>query len=204
MTPTTSTTATALGEWSLPPALEPKELTREALLPYWEDPTVSVERIAMLFGVTLWTVRSKKAAWGLPERKYRQWRNRLSIPREALEPLWRDPEVSVRSITVTLGAPDHVILALASEYGLGEKPRFVPKLKPPPTDKETLRGYWTSEDMTIVQIAKALGCSEKTVRAWAKKWGFEPRLVAADDPTEEEIYARAAELRKDWPASRFR
>jgi uncharacterized protein YjcR len=97
-----------------------------------------------------------------------------------------------------------VVLALASDFGLGEKPCFVSKLKPPPVDKETLRRHWMSEDMTIMQIAKSLGCSEKTVRRWAKKWGFETRLAAADDPTEEEIYARAAELRKDWPAWRFR
>lgn len=174
-------------------------------MPYWDDPTVTIGRIAMLFGTTPKSIRRKKDEWGLPDRKPRHLDNRRSVSREALEPLWRDPKVSIKSITVTLGIPDRAVIALAREFGLGSKPKFAQKTNPPPADKESLRALWDSEDKTLVQIARSLGCTEKTVRSWARRYGFGPRPGSeARDPSEEEIYAMAAKLRADWPEWRLR
>lgn len=202
---TTSTTATSSGTWSLPPAIEPKPLTREAILPYWTDPKLSVERIAMLFGTTPPTLRRKRVEWDLPPREYVQFPKSHAVTREMIEPLWNDPGVSMRQVAVRLGISDSAVLRLARDFDLGKKPPNVRATGPTPFDMETLRQHWMSKERTVVGIAEVFGCSEKTVRFWASKWKFGPRPgTIPEDPTPEEIYARAAEIRKTWPESRFR
>lgn len=200
---TTSTTATSGASGFVPRPFEP--LTRETLLPYWRDRTVTLSQVAMRFGVAEYVVRRRGYEWGFPPRQYQRCAKKDGISREALEPLWNDNMVSIRAIASKFGVSESTVADLARSLGLGKKPPFAQAVKPPPFDKETLKAKWLSGEGTVTDIARAHGVCDRTVRKWVARWRLGPRPSAEPaDPTEEEIYEMAAEIRKTWPESRFR
>ena len=68
---------------------------------------------------------------------------------------------------------------------------------------------WHDDTLSKADIARMVGVNENALHGLAKRYGLPRRAVTRaahnrrPDPTPEEIYARAAELRKHWPSHRF-
>ena len=62
----------------------------------------------------------------------------------------------------------------------------------------------------VEEIADRLGVCQSTMSVLRRRYKLPPRVettvdeIQPGDPTVEEIYAAAAEIRKTWPPSRFR
>lgn len=181
----------------------PWELTRESLAAAVADHTYSIEEIARRFHTTDRTIRKRCAQWGIPRRGQRvRCPQKDEITRERLEPLWQEPSESIEKISRHFRVSSHTVKRIAAQLGLGPKPGRIegPLLGSPVAfTKERLTDLWT--DHTPAEISAILNCSLKTVQKWARRWGMPSK--AKPDPTEEEIYAMAAELRKSWPPHRF-
>jgi DNA-binding CsgD family transcriptional regulator len=181
-------------------ATELVPLTKENLSVALRDRSKSLEDIAAVFGVSVRTIGKRAVAWGIPKRVRKSLcPQKAEITRDKLEPLWADPAQSIQGIAKRFNVNSHTLKTVAEEYELGPKPandrqqagRFT---------REKLEELWTSH--TTAEIAAILKCAEKTVRRWGREWNLPSRW--RPDPTEEEIYAMAAEIRKSWPIHRLR
>lgn len=68
---------------------------------------------------------------------------------------------------------------------------------------------WQDVTLSTSDIARQIGVKHGSLHGIAKRYGLKRRSISRaaqnrrPDPTPEEIYARAAELRKHWPDHRF-
>lgn len=184
-------------------AAETQSLTKEALSEALSDKTRTLEEIATRFGVSTRTIGKRRKKWGLVHRERKSLcPQKASITREKLAPLWADPNESTQGIASKFDVTAQTLKSVADRFFLGPKVPKVPNSQRGVTvsfTKEQLEDLWTGRQLR--EIAVTLNCSVKTVRKWAKRWGLPDR--GQPDPTEEEIYAMAAELRKSWPPHRF-
>jgi len=128
--------------------------------------------------------RSLSEVWEITEHPHKN--GRYNTPDELLDESWlyqqyHEKEKSAAEISRMLDCTDHTVRRWLDKHGIEKRSlKEVNRAKHTPDellDESWLRKQYVEDELTVIEIAEKLGCSQAPVSRWVREYGIEHRNI---------------------------